>query len=112
MNAIKNLSSRLLRSTRSTAIPSVRSLATPTATPASLFTPILPQSDPAALHFVSGQTYEGKRFGANKSAWGETVFSTSITSCEWDFSVQCLVFSFFHAFFLLTGTPCTQIRNP
>jgi carbamoyl-phosphate synthase small subunit len=82
MNAIKNLSSRLLRSTRSSAIPSVRSLATPTPTPASLFTPILPQSDPAALHFVSGQTYEGTRFGAKKSAWGETVFSTSITSCE------------------------------
>jgi len=76
MNAIKNLSSRLLRATRPSAIPSVRSLATPT----SLFTPILPQSDPAALHLVTGQSFEGKRFGAKKSAWGETVFSTSITS--------------------------------
>lgn len=36
---------------------------------------------PAVLHLKSGQTYAGRAFGAPKSIWGETVFSTSITSC-------------------------------
>jgi carbamoyl-phosphate synthase small subunit len=36
---------------------------------------------PAVLHLKSGQSYAGKSFGAPKSIWGETVFSTSITSC-------------------------------
>jgi len=35
---------------------------------------------PAALHLKTGQTFHGKSFGAPKSIFGETVFSTSITS--------------------------------
>lgn len=73
MQSIKSLTRSILPSTRANL---TRSLATPT----SLFTPILPQLDPAALHLVTGQSFEGKRFGSGKSAWGETVFSTSITS--------------------------------
>lgn len=37
---------------------------------------------PAALHLKTGQSFSGKSFGATKSVFGETVFSTSITSCE------------------------------
>ena len=37
---------------------------------------------PAALHLKTGQTFKGRAFGAPQSIWGETVFSTSITSCE------------------------------
>ncbi|KAF8897079.1 carbamoyl-phosphate synthase [Gymnopilus junonius] len=37
-------------------------------------------SVPAALHLVSGQSFHGKSFGAPRSIFGETVFSTSITS--------------------------------
>lgn len=40
-------------------------------------TSVLPQ---AALHFKSGQSFIGRSFGAPKSIYGETVFSTSITS--------------------------------
>lgn len=36
----------------------------------------------AALHLKSGQSFKGKSFGAPKSIYGETVFSTSITSCQ------------------------------
>jgi len=35
---------------------------------------------PATLHLKSGQSFHGKSFGAPKSIFGETVFSTSITS--------------------------------
>lgn len=35
---------------------------------------------PAALHLKTGQSFVGRSFGANKSVFGETVFSTSITS--------------------------------
>lgn len=35
---------------------------------------------PAALHLKSGQSYLGRSFGAPKSIFGETVFTTSITS--------------------------------
>ncbi|KAJ7594337.1 carbamoyl-phosphate synthase [Mycena floridula] len=35
---------------------------------------------PAALHLKTGQSFVGRSFGANKSIFGETVFSTSITS--------------------------------
>ena len=56
-----------------------RTLATPSS---GLFTPVLPPNDPAALHMITGQTYEGQAFGAKRSIYGETVFSTSITSCE------------------------------
>lgn len=42
---------------------------------------------PAALHLKSGETFKGKSFGAPRSLFGETVFSTSITSCG------CFIFS-------------------
>jgi len=35
---------------------------------------------PATLHLKTGQSFHGKSFGAPKSIFGETVFSTSITS--------------------------------
>ena len=35
---------------------------------------------PAALHLKTGQTFKGTSFGAPRSVFGETVFSTSITS--------------------------------
>ncbi|RDB25236.1 Carbamoyl-phosphate synthase arginine-specific small chain [Hypsizygus marmoreus] len=35
---------------------------------------------PAALHLKTGQSFHGRSFGAPKSVFGETVFSTSITS--------------------------------
>jgi carbamoyl-phosphate synthase small subunit len=35
---------------------------------------------PAALHLKTGQVFKGTSFGAPRSAFGETVFSTSITS--------------------------------
>lgn len=35
---------------------------------------------PAVLHLKSGQSFNGKSFGAPRSIFGETVFSTSITS--------------------------------
>ena len=41
-----------------------------------------PFAIPAALHLKSGQSFHGRSFGAPKSIYGETVFSTSITSCE------------------------------
>ncbi|CDZ98528.1 carbamoyl-phosphate synthase [Phaffia rhodozyma] len=58
---------------------SVRSLAfargLASASPASLVKGV-----PAALHLKSGQSFYGTSFGSKKSVWGETVFSTSITS--------------------------------
>ncbi|WVQ84099.1 carbamoyl-phosphate synthase, small subunit [Cryptococcus sp. DSM 104549] len=54
-----------------------RTLATPAS---SLFTPVLPAKIPAALHLKSGQSYYGENFGSENSKFGETVFSTSITS--------------------------------
>jgi hypothetical protein len=38
-------------------------------------------SVPATLHLKTGQSFYGQSFGAPKSVYGETVFSTSITSC-------------------------------
>ncbi|KAJ8454897.1 hypothetical protein ONZ45_g19125 [Pleurotus djamor] len=35
---------------------------------------------PASLHLKTGQSFHGRSFGAPKSTYGETVFSTSITS--------------------------------
>ncbi|KAG6378220.1 class I glutamine amidotransferase-like protein [Boletus reticuloceps] len=35
---------------------------------------------PAALHLKTGQSFHGRSFGAPRSIFGETVFSTSITS--------------------------------
>ncbi|KAK4689803.1 hypothetical protein P7C73_g283, partial [Tremellales sp. Uapishka_1] len=68
-NLLKNLA-------RSTGLSGKRTLATPS----SLYTPILPSKIPAALHLKTGQSYYGNAFGSDKSAFGETVFSTSITS--------------------------------
>lgn len=36
---------------------------------------------PAVLHLKTGQSFTGRHFGAPRSIYGETVFSTSITSC-------------------------------
>jgi len=44
-------------------------------------THIAPRSASAVLHLKTGQSFAGKSFGAPKSVFGETVFSTSITSC-------------------------------
>ena len=41
-----------------------------------------PMPVPATLHLKSGESFTGRAFGAPRSIWGETVFSTSITSCE------------------------------
>ncbi|KAJ7217910.1 carbamoyl-phosphate synthase [Mycena pura] len=35
---------------------------------------------PGSLHLTTGQSFNGRSFGAHKSVYGETVFSTSITS--------------------------------
>ncbi|KAL0068854.1 Multifunctional pyrimidine synthesis protein CAD [Marasmius tenuissimus] len=35
---------------------------------------------PASLHLKTGQTFKGRSFGSPQSVYGETVFSTSITS--------------------------------
>ncbi|PWN92420.1 small subunit of carbamoyl phosphate synthase [Acaromyces ingoldii] len=61
--------------------------------PATRFTPSLtrglattinytaaPASQPATLHLKSGHKFEGQSFGAPRSSFGETVFTTSITS--------------------------------
>ena len=37
---------------------------------------------PATLHLKTGQSFVGRSFGAPRSIYGETVFSTSITSCN------------------------------
>ena len=45
-----------------------------------LMKPVLPAKIPAALHLKSGETFSGSSFGSQSSKFGETVFSTSITS--------------------------------
>jgi len=42
---------------------------------------------PAVLHLKTGQSFHGRSFGAPKSTFGETVFSTSITSCKPPFQI-------------------------
>jgi carbamoyl-phosphate synthase small subunit len=62
-----------------------RTVASPSAFKRSLATaapPTLAKTIPATLHLQSGQSFTGTSFGSQKSIWGETVFSTSITSCE------------------------------
>ena len=39
---------------------------------------------PAVLHLKTGQSFKGRSFGAPRSIFGETVFSTSITSCAYN----------------------------
>ena len=73
---------------------SIRGLATSSprvATPTSinpgnsgLMTHVLPPKVDAALHLKTGQSYYGQGFGSTNSKFGETVFSTSITSCQLD----------------------------
>lgn len=58
-----------------------RGLATPTNIPASMLQHVLPPKTPAALHLKTGQSFHGQHFGSKESKFGETVFSTSITSC-------------------------------
>jgi carbamoyl-phosphate synthase small subunit len=43
---------------------------------------VLPEKLPAALYLKSGQAFYGNSFGSQQSRFGETVFSTSITSCK------------------------------
>jgi hypothetical protein len=58
-----------------------RGLATPVAN-VSLLQHVLPPKIPAALHLKTGQSFYGNNFGSTESKFGETVFSTSITSCK------------------------------
>lgn len=47
---------------------------------------------PAVLHLKTGQSFTGRSFGAPRSIFGETVFSTSITSCTFpttSFFIRC-----------------------
>ncbi|WWC87122.1 carbamoyl-phosphate synthase, small subunit [Kwoniella dendrophila CBS 6074] len=69
--------SSALKTKTSLSLPK-RSLATPVNT--NLLQHVLPPKKPAALHLKSGQTYNGQHFGSENSKFGETVFSTSITS--------------------------------
>ena len=43
---------------------------------------------PATLHLKTGQSFAGRSFGAPRSIYGETVFSTSITSCNEFYLIQ------------------------
>lgn len=51
---------------------------------------VLPEKLPAALHLKTGQSFHGNHFGSKQSRFGETVFSTSITSCKLLFQVVIL----------------------
>ncbi|WVQ76843.1 carbamoyl-phosphate synthase, small subunit [Cryptococcus sp. DSM 104548] len=77
MSAIRALNLRATSSTLKAPFAFKRSLATPVN---SLLTPLLPAKTPAALHLKTGQSYYGNSFGSENSKYGETVFSTSITS--------------------------------
>ena len=48
-------------------------------------------STSAVLHLKTGQSFSGRSFGAPRSIFGETVFSTSITSCKYTHSRTTLV---------------------
>ncbi|KAL7418582.1 Multifunctional pyrimidine synthesis protein CAD [Cryptotrichosporon argae] len=74
------MSSILRSASRSAAGIAKRGLATPVSTPTGLLTHVLPPKLPAALHLKTGQTFAGQHFGSSTSKFGETVFSTSITS--------------------------------
>ncbi|OWT40159.1 carbamoyl-phosphate synthase, small subunit [Cryptococcus neoformans] len=77
MSAIRALNMRKTASALKAPVAFKRTLATPVN---SLYTPVLPAKIPAALHLKSGQSYFGSSFGSENSKFGETVFSTSITS--------------------------------
>lgn len=80
MSAIRALNMRKTASALKAPVAFKRTLATPVN---SLYTPVLPAKIPAALHLKSGQSYFGSSFGSENSKFGETVFSTSITSCKY-----------------------------
>lgn len=77
MSAIRALNMRKTASALKAPVAFKRTLATPVN---SLYTSVLPAKIPAALHLKSGQSYFGSSFGSENSKFGETVFSTSITS--------------------------------
>ncbi|OXC69352.1 carbamoyl-phosphate synthase, small subunit [Cryptococcus neoformans] len=77
MSAIRALNMRKTASALKAPVAFKRTLAIPVN---SLYTPVLPAKIPAALHLKSGQSYFGSSFGSENSKFGETVFSTSITS--------------------------------
>lgn len=58
------------------------------------YTSIANSGPPGVLHLKTGQSFRGKAFGAPVSVFGETVFSTSITSCEMIISRLCVSDSF------------------
>lgn len=81
--------SSFIRSFRSTIAPSFkRGYAAHAAAPVnpnaqrSALKQVLPDKIPATLHLKSGQSFYGQHFGHKESRFGETVFTTSITSCE------------------------------
>lgn len=81
--------SSFIRSFRSVAGPSFkRGYAAHAAAPVNpntnraLLQQILPAKTPASLHLKSGQSFHGEHFGHKESRFGETVFTTSITSCK------------------------------
>lgn len=57
----------------------VRALATHTGSGPITYTEA-PASQPATLHLKSGHSFTGRSFGAPRSVFGETVFTTAITS--------------------------------
>jgi carbamoyl-phosphate synthase small subunit len=76
------MSSSILRPLAHTAKTALgrRALATPTNVHPSMLQNVLPAHIPAALHLKTGESYYGTNFGSSNSKYGETVFSTSITS--------------------------------
>lgn len=73
------LLSRLARAGPSSASASMRRFLQ--TSPAAKVASAVKTGVPASLHLKSGQSFHGTSFGSQKSIWGETVFSTSITSC-------------------------------
>ena len=58
---------------------------------------------PAVLHLKTGQSFKGRSFGAPRSIFGETVFSTSITSCKFRLVLMTEI--------VVTHTQSAQIPN-
>src|SRR5258707_2973027 len=61
---------------------------------------------PAALHLKTGQSFTGCSFGAPRSIFGETVFSTSITSCT------CFFFFFLSFLFSYAVLDTESMTDP
>ncbi|PWN47276.1 small subunit of carbamoyl phosphate synthase [Violaceomyces palustris] len=78
---LPTLRNRAALASRSVALPAGlvrRSLATHATPPITISE--APEEQPATLHLKSGHAFAGKHFGAPRSIFGETVFTTSITS--------------------------------